>query len=50
MWSTTLDLAYLSRLIIKLIKFIICIKRNYLKHSGESHSIHRFITILGSTY
>ena len=33
-----------------LIKFISCIMRNYLKYSGESHSIHRFTTIWGSTY
>jgi len=49
MRSTTLDLAYLSRPIIKLIKFISCIMRNYLKHLGESHPIHR-LTIMESTY
>ena len=50
MLSTTLDMAYLSRPTIKLIKFISCITRNYLKHSGESHPIHRFTTILESTH
>jgi hypothetical protein len=48
MWSTTLDLAYLSRPIMKLIKFISDML-NYLKRSRESHSIRRF-TILESTY